>query len=97
MRAKNIASHTKKEYLQAMSTDVLRDMIRQDCLGGEKDQLELDTIEMILDIISEREPEQIFVDINALWDNFQMDYLPYASICSDMNTNLKEDKNTQHN
>ncbi len=59
-----------------MPTEVLKDMIRQDCLGGEEDQLETDTIEMIIDIISEWEPEQVSVDIDVLWNDFQCDYLP---------------------
>lgn len=59
-----------------MPTEVLKDMIRQDCLGGEEESVGNRYNWNDLDIISEREPEQVSVDIDVLWNDFQCDYLP---------------------
>ena len=40
--------------LNDMSTETLKSLIQQDCFGSEEDQLDDDTIEMIIDIISQR-------------------------------------------
>ena len=62
--------------LNDMSTETLKSLIQQDCFGSEEDQLDDDTIEMIIDIISQREPEESDVDIDALWNTFVTEYMP---------------------
>lgn len=62
--------------LNDMSTETLKSLIQQDCFGSEEEQLDDDTIEMIVEIISQREPEESDVDIDALWNTFVTEYMP---------------------
>lgn len=66
----------KYGLLNDMSTETLKSMIQQDCFGTGEDQLDDDIIEMIIDIISQREPEESDVDIDALWNTFVTEYMP---------------------
>lgn len=65
----------KHTLLNDMSTEALKDLIRQDCFGSEDDQLSDDVIETILEIISQREQERGDIDVNTLWENFQTEYI----------------------
>lgn len=79
MREKQINStHNSTKYglLNKMSTPALKEMIKQDCFGSQEDSLDDETIEMILDIISDREQEGREIDVNVLWNNFQSEYVP---------------------
>lgn len=67
---------TKYRLLNDIPTEALKNMIRLDCFGSEEDQLDTDTIETILAIISQREQKGGEIDINTLWDNFQSEYMP---------------------
>lgn len=66
----------KYTLLNNMSTEALKSLIRQDCFGSEEDQLSDDIIEIILEIISQREQERCDIDVSALWKNFQEEYSP---------------------
>ena len=65
----------KHTLLNDMSTEALKDLIRQDCFGSEDDQLSDDVIETILEIISQREQERGDIDVNTLWETFQTEYM----------------------
>lgn len=71
------SSHTSLKYalLNDMSTEDLKNLIQQDCFGSEDEQLDEMTIELILDIISQREPRGRDIDVNVLWENFQTEYM----------------------
>lgn len=69
------SNSVKYTLLNNMSTEALKDLIRQDCFGSEEDQLSDDIIEIILEIISQREQERGEINVSALWENFQDEYV----------------------
>lgn len=69
------SNSVKYTLLNNMSTEALKDLIRQDCFGSEEDQLSDDVIEIILEIISQREQGRGDIDVSALWKNFQEEYM----------------------
>lgn len=71
---KSSSNSVKYTLLNNMSTEALKDLIRQDCFGSEEDQLSDDVIEIILEIISQREQGRGDINVSVLWKNFQEEY-----------------------
>ena len=72
-------------FLNEMSTDELKNILRVDCFSDDNEKLDDDTISNILQIISQREVNKRNIDARLLWENFKTEYLP--------NIDTSEEKN----
>lgn len=89
------SNSVRYSLLNNMSTEALKDLIRQDCFGSEEDQLSDDVIEVILEIISQREQGRGDIDVLALWKNFQEEYMPASkNAAENMPNNIDKSINT---
>lgn len=89
------SNSVKYTLLNNMSTEALKDLIHQDCFGSEEDQLSDDVIEIILEIILQREQGRGDIDVSALWKNFQEEYMPSSkSIEESIPNNIDKSINT---
>ena len=82
----NESNHTSGfAFLNKMSTDELKNILRIDCFSDDHKKLDDDTISEILQIIAQRETDARDIDANLLWENFKTEYLP--------NIDMSEEKN----
>lgn len=75
--------HTNRDYskFDAMSTEALNELLRQDSQLPEDEESDLDAIIYIMEVITKREnekPEFQFTDVNTAWNSFKYNYQPSA-------------------
>ena len=61
-----------------LSTDELRQIIRQDSLLNENESANVEAIQKKKKLLSDREQADRPRDVAAAWESFQKDYLPYS-------------------
>lgn len=82
----NESNHTSGfGFLNKMSTDELKNMLRVDCFSDDNQKLDDDTISEILQIISQRETDTRNIDAGILWENFKTEYLPNIDMFKENN------------
>lgn len=82
----NESNHTSGfGFLNKMSTDELKNMLRVDCFSDDNQKLDDDTISEVLQIISQRETDARNIDAGILWENFQTEYLPNIDMFKENN------------
>lgn len=82
----NESNHTSGfGFLNKMSTDELKNMLRVDCFSDDNQKLDDDTISEILQIISQRETDARNIDAGILWENFKTEYLPNIDMFKENN------------
>ena len=74
------------EFLNEMSTEELKNILRVDCFSDDIKKLNDDTISKILQIITQREADGRDIDARLLWENFKMEYLPSIDMAEEKNT-----------
>lgn len=62
-----------------LSTEELREIIRQDSMLAEDEESDMDAILYIMEVLANREREENNVDIKASWQSFKENYYPYSS------------------
>ncbi len=82
----NESNHTSGfGFLNKMSTDELKNMLRVDCFSDDNQKLDDDTISEVLQIISQRETDTRNIDAGILWENFKTEYLPNIDMFKENN------------
>ena len=74
------------EFLNEMSTEELKNILRVDCFSDDIKKLDDDTISKILQIITQREADGRDIDARLLWENFKMEYLPSIDMAEEKDT-----------
>ena len=68
----NESNHTSGfAFLNKLSTDELKNILRIDCFSDDHKKLDDDTISEILQIIAQRETDARDIDANLLWENLK--------------------------
>ena len=62
-----------------LSTEELREIIRQDSMLAEDEESDMDAILYIMEVLANREKEENKVDVKAAWQSFKENYYPYDS------------------
>ncbi len=62
-----------------LSTEELREIIRQDSMLAEDEESDMDAILYIMGVLANREKEENIVDVKAAWQSFKENYYPYDS------------------
>ncbi len=67
-------------YLDRLSTEELREIIRQDYMLDQDNETDMEAILYIMEVLARREKEENTdkPDVEAAWDEFQKDYYPYS-------------------
>ena len=75
-----IDANTSRDFsrFDMLSTDELRQIIRQDSLLNENESANVEAILYISKLLSDREQADRPRDVAAAWESFQKDYLPYS-------------------
>ena len=75
-----IDANTSRDFsrFDMLSTDELRQIIRQDSLLNENESANVEAILYISKLLSDRELADRPRDVSAAWESFQKDYLPYS-------------------
>ena len=70
----------KRDYsrFENLSTEELRNILRQDSLLDEGDASDAEAILAISEILAEREQKEAPVDVDAAWTAFQKEYSPFT-------------------
>lgn len=63
-----------------LSTEELREIIRQDSMLAEDEESDMDAILYIMGVLANREKEENVVDVKAAWQSFKGNYCPYDSV-----------------
>ena len=82
MLASNARSNRDFSYFDKLSTEELREIIRQDSLLDENEDSDIDAILYITEVIANREKEENernVKDVEAAWKSFKENYYPYIS------------------
>lgn len=67
-------------YLDRLSTEELREIIRQDYMLDQDNETDMEAILYIMEVLARREKEENTdkPDVEAAWDEFQKEYYPYS-------------------
>lgn len=67
-------------YLDRLSTEELREIIRQDYMLDQDKETDMEAILYIMEVLARREKEENKdkPDVEAAWDEFQKEYYPYS-------------------
>lgn len=67
-------------YLDRLSTEELREIIRQDYMLDQDKETDMEAILYIMEVLARREKEENVdkPDVEAAWDEFQKEYYPYS-------------------
>lgn len=67
-------------YLDRLSTEELREIIRQDYMLDQDKETDMEAILYIMEVLARREKEENTdkPDVEAAWDEFQKEYYPYS-------------------
>ena len=82
MLASNARSNRDFSYFDKLSTEELREIIRQDSLLDENEDSDMDAILYITEVLANREKEENernVKDVEAAWKSFKENYYPYIS------------------
>ncbi|MEI3085701.1 MAG: sigma-70 family RNA polymerase sigma factor [Oscillospiraceae bacterium] len=82
MLASNARSNRDFSYFDKLSTEELREIIRQDSLLDENEDSDIDAILYITEVLANREKEENernVKDVEAAWKSFKENYYPYIS------------------
>ena len=86
----NESNHTSGfAFLNKLSTDELKNILRIDCFSDDHKKLDDDTISEILQIIAQRETDARDIDAKLHWENFKTVYLP-KSVKSEEKNDVQE-------